>query len=207
MKPTRTLILDYLEIHRVAIASEISRALKVTPADIRHHLNLLKQEGLVETCGLRKASGRGRPSRLFRLSQQKLGENLGILASALLDEIQEQLPENQQSMALHRIARRIRGGVSIPGNLSQRLVQATRRLNELNYQARWEAHPEAPQVIFEHCPYAAILEKHPEICSLDSYLLEDLLVTPVSQLAKLAKDTRGATYCKFRVHERKTSNL
>jgi predicted ArsR family transcriptional regulator len=203
MKPTRALILDYLGTHRVAIASEISRALKVTPADIRHHLNLLKQEGLIESNGLRQPAGRGRPARLYRLSQVKLGENLGLLASALLEEFEHKSQTDQESQPLRRIARRMAGETRVRASLTQRLFQATSRLNQLNYQARWEAHTEAPQVIFAHCPYAAILENHPELCSLDSLLLEELLDTSVIQLAKLAQDARGATFCKFRVNSEK----
>ncbi|MFU8771432.1 MAG: helix-turn-helix transcriptional regulator [Anaerolineales bacterium] len=201
MKSTRTLILDYLETHRVAVASELSRALKVTPADVRHHLSLLEKGGLIEISGQRHPPGRGRPARLYRLSQNKLEENLGLLASALLEDAKDQTEGNQKNDTLQRIARRIAGGAPSRSLLSQRLFRATQRLNDLNYQARWEAHTEAPRVIFEHCPYAAILSQHPEICRLDAQLLEELLATPVTQVAKLARDARGATYCEFRVND------
>lgn len=199
MKTTRQRLLDYLEIHKVATAAELSRSLQVTPADIRHHLALLRKEGLVETAGERPPQGRGRPAGLFRLSRQLLGENLSLLAGALLAETLEGKPEAERRDLLKRIAARLAGERHTAGHLSQRLFLATRRLIELQYKARWEAHSAAPQVIFGHCPYAAILREHPELCQMDADLLETLLDAPAVQTAKLERDARGATYCKFQV--------
>jgi predicted ArsR family transcriptional regulator len=207
MKSTRNLLLDYLEAHRVATATELSRALKVTAADVRHHLKLLIVECVVETIGHRQPTGRGRPARLFRLSQQTLGENLGILASALLNEALNETSGHDQTEYLQRIAKKLSGVGSLHGNLTRRLYQATQRLNILNYQARWEAHTDAPQVIFEHCPYAAIVEEHPELCRLDELILENLIAIPVTQVAKLVQDARGAPYCKFRVNSGETYSV
>jgi len=69
----------------------------------------------------------------------------------------------------------------------------------MNYQARWEAHVDAPHIIFGHCPYAAILPDHPEFCELDKLLLEMLSDLRIDQREKLANDTRGIKYCLFAV--------
>jgi predicted ArsR family transcriptional regulator len=67
----------------------------------------------------------------------------------------------------------------------------------MRYQARWEAHADAPRLTLGHCPYAAILPEHPELCALDAALLETLLGAPATQVAKLARDGRGGMYCLF----------
>ena len=91
---------------------------------------------------------------------------------------------------------------SIPQpHLTQRLYEAVSQLNALGYAARWEARVDAPRIILGYCPYASILEDHPQLCLVDEYLLETLLQAPVKQVAKLAHDTRGAPYCMFIVHE------
>lgn len=207
MKSTRHLLLDYLESHRVATANELSRVLKVTAADVRHHLNLLLTEGIVETIGHRRSEGRGRPPAVFRLSQQALGENLGILASALLAEALHNTHGDAGTDFLKRIASRISGNALTQSNLTLRLYQGAQRLNELNYHARWEAHTDAPQVIFDHCPYASILEEHPELCRLDELILKNLIGIPITQIAKLVQDARGAPYCKFRVNSGEPVNI
>jgi predicted ArsR family transcriptional regulator len=81
--------------------------------------------------------------------------------------------------------------------MTQRLAKAVLRLNELGYQARWEAHSEAPHVILGHCPYALILPEHPELCQMDAHLLESLLGQPARQTKKLAVDSNGKHYCQF----------
>jgi predicted ArsR family transcriptional regulator len=86
---------------------------------------------------------------------------------------------------------------SQPASLTHRLYQAIQRLNQMGYQARWEAHSEAPRLLLGHCPYAAILSKHPELCQMDAYLLEELMGVPADQIKKLAQDSRGARYCLF----------
>ncbi len=48
MNPTQTRILQYLKAHPAAAAAAISRALGMTTANIRYHLNSLEQAGLIE---------------------------------------------------------------------------------------------------------------------------------------------------------------
>ncbi len=199
MTSTRQLILDYLKQKPVATAQEISRALDTTAANIRHHLSILILEGAVDVVGERPTHQRGRPSQLYMLASQARQNNLGILADALLDELLSSTPEDKRLEFLRRLAQRLTGPVESGGNLTQRLYLAIRRLNELQYRARWEARLNAPFVILGHCPYSMILTDHPELCQMDCNILEGLLATPVKQVEKLAVDNQGASYCRFLV--------
>jgi predicted ArsR family transcriptional regulator len=171
----------------------------MTEANARHHLSILKDQGLVEIIGRRTTSGKGRPACLFSPSEQALGHNLDLLASSLLDEVDCLLSPEQKQEILKHIAKRLDGGAVTKNTMAQRLYHAVQHLNEYHYQARWEAHLQAPRVILGHCPYAAILPEHPELCQMDGFLLEALLNAPVRQAAKLSKDTRGAAYCMFQL--------
>lgn len=177
----------------------------MTPANARHHLAILEDQGRVEVVGQRQVKGRGRPAQLFKLSEQALGDNLDGLARALLDVLFAHLPSEERSKYMRQIASRmvevpeLEDGTKPAGHLTQRLYQAVQSLNELKYQARWEARSDAPHLILGHCPYAAILPDHPEMCQLDALLMEELLQTTVKQTARLAQDTNGATYCVFAV--------
>lgn len=203
MTSTRQLILDYLKQKPIATALEISQALNTTAANIRHHLSILTLEGAVEIVGERPNRQRGRPSQLYMLASQARQNNLGILADALLDELLASIPKNEHQGLLRRIALRMAGEGESSRNLTQRLYLAIRRLNELQYRARWEAHLDAPFVILGHCPYSMILTDHPELCQIDSMIIEGLLATPVKQVEKLATDSQGATHCRFLVLQRK----
>jgi predicted ArsR family transcriptional regulator len=201
MKNTRQRILDYLGDHRSVTADELSHALHMTAANIRYHLSILRQRGLITARGERPSKGRGRPAKVYGLPHHKMGENLGLLASALLTEAMDAKDPREQKEFLSIIARLIVGKFQPATGLSQQLLYAVKRLNELNYQARWEAHADAPTLIFGHCPYLSILPDHPELCILDVAILENMLAEPVSQRAKLAHDSDGGTYCMFKLHK------
>ena len=56
----RQRILAYLQSHHGVTAAEVSRALRVTPANIRHHLSILAADGRAKVVGERRpAKGAG----------------------------------------------------------------------------------------------------------------------------------------------------
>lgn len=202
MKTSRQRLLDYIQAHRAVTILELSRALRMTPANARHHLSVLQEQGLVQIVGRRRAAGKGRPAAIYGLSQQTQGHGLRALSGALLDELAGAQANPGPAERLHRVARRLAGdslhrGGAGGASLSQRLVRSVQRLNELSYQARWEAHANAPRLILGYCPYADILHDHPELCQMDAALLEALAGAPVEQIARLAPDLQGLPHCIF----------
>jgi len=206
MKTSRQQLFDFIKNHHVVVTSEISRALIMTEANVRHHLTILQNQGLVEVVGSRRTQGKGRPAQLFRISRQSMGHNLDKLAGALLNELNQSSAEDiLRNVAYRLVDRHIYRGAgkrltSTSGkHYVKRLHYTIEYLNKLNYRARWEAHSEAPLIMLGYCPYADILPEHPELCSLDGYLLEELLGAPVTQISKLTTDERGIPSCTFRV--------
>ena len=199
MTASRKLIIEYLERNPYTSSAELSRALKTTGANIRHHLGVLVQEGVVEAVARRVPLGRGRPAQLYALSSQARSHNLEALTSALLGKLLANLPVEDQHSVLGEIAIRLAGGevISAGSSLAGRLTQAVQRLNSMGYKARWEAHSQAPRLVLGHCPYAAILPEHPELCRMDAAMLESLAGIPMRQEKKQAADSRGAKYCLF----------
>jgi predicted ArsR family transcriptional regulator len=202
MKNARQRIIEIFESRRNASAIEISRILNTTPANIRHHLSILREEKVIEGIGERSLPGPGRPPVVYALSRHTQTHNLDRLASAMLEEMLGGMPPADQTTLLRHIAIKLASiKRTTKSSLTQRLYQAVQRLDEMSYLAHWEARAEAPQIILAHCPYAAILADHQELCRFDALLLEELLSTPVKQSARLAKDPNGLTYCMFMVGE------
>ena len=81
--------------------------------------------------------------------------------------------------------------------IARRLVFIVDKLNEFHYQARWEAGAQGPRILFAHCPYAAIIAKHPELCKMDETLLGELVKSQAGQLAKIGQQPVGSPYCVF----------
>jgi len=194
MANTRTQILDYIRDHQMASAIEISRALPMTPANARHHLNVLEEEKLIEVVGTRTPKGRGRPTTLYALTHQAMDHNIDLLVDAMLKVLKAEDDLDEQ---FSRLVPHLFGKDEPSPTLIVRLNQTIRRLDEMNYQARWEASSQGPRVILGHCPYAAILAENPELCQMDAVFLSSQLAQAVDQVAKLERGPQGIPHCIF----------
>jgi predicted ArsR family transcriptional regulator len=195
---SRQRILDYLQTHPGATPGELARALRQTPANARHHLRGLERDGMVAST-VRPKWGRGRPEKGFTLSERAQGDNFAALSGALLGAYLGSVPEPMRESALRGLADRLgpfppaEPGTSLP----RRLAAVVEALSGLHYQARWEARASGPQVILGHCPFRAIIARHPELCRMDAHLLETGLGVSVQQLEKLQPNERGLPVCVF----------
>jgi predicted ArsR family transcriptional regulator len=199
MKSTRQRLLDILENRPGATAADLSRALRVTQADIRHHLANMVQEGLIVTTGQQRSGRRGRPARRFSLAASVYKDNFDLLSRALLIASLESLTPEEQTAFLEQVANQLVSGVSLKGPLSQRLVQVVNHLNALGYQSRWEAHAKAPRILFERCPFAVLRPFHPVLCQLDVKQLEILSSAPITTIESSAHLDDG--FCLFLVEK------
>lgn len=190
MTSTRNTILETLRVRHQATTEELARLADVTESNVRHHLRKLGSEGLIVKTGRRIVAGRGRPAEVYELADQP--ENLAALAGHLLDR------DRGGEMAMQRLAAAFapgRGDRS--AHITRRLVAAMGVLNRLNYRARWEPDPEGPQVIFAHCPFAEIINEHPELCVMDRLMLERLTGERAEQVEKLEMNNEGVLLCRF----------
>src|SRR5512142_1093706 len=142
-----------------ASSSQIGRSLNMSPAAVRHHLGILRRDGRIAYERAEPKRGRGRPEKLYRLSDRLLGENLAALTDALLSAWLADLPASKRTAALQALGESLaeQAGSLEPGvGATRRLVQLAEKLNGLNYQAHWEAGALGPRILLGHCPYAAV---------------------------------------------------
>jgi predicted ArsR family transcriptional regulator len=123
-----------------------------------------------------------------------MDHNIDLLVNALFEVLREggNLDSKLEKLVPHLI-----GADNSDPNLIARLNTTISQLNELNYQARWEASPEGPRVMLSHCPYAAILSENPELCQMDASILKTRLNQNVDQIAKLERGPQGMPHCVF----------
>ncbi len=196
MPNTRAQILEFIRSNQMASAIEISRALPMTPANARHHLSELEANNLVEVVGMRPPKGRGRPTKLYALTHQSMDHNIDLLVDAMLKVLKstDDLKEQFARIVPHLFDEKEGGAAPFA-----KLNRAIHRFNEMNYQARWEASPDGPRVIFGHCPYAAILAENPELCQMDAVFLSSQLDQKIEQVARLERGPQGIPHCIFSV--------
>jgi len=191
MTTVRQKILGYFNKTRFASAREIGRALQLSSATVQHHLRVLASDGRLEIAAVRGSDRKGRPEKVYGLPRSALGDNLAPLSDALLAEA-------GTGLEMDALAKHLIGNSSFTGQpLVKRLNLTVEKMNKMSYHARWEAGSEGPRVIFSHCPYAAIIAKHPELCRMDASILKEWLGQPATQIAKIGKD--GSSVCVFSV--------
>ena len=189
MATARQKVLTYFSKNRSASAREISRALKMSAATVRHHLRVLTSDGRLEMSFVRERDERGRPEKVYSLPSAALGNNLSALGDAVLVEA-------GSSVRMEALAKRLAGESNFASHpVAKRLNLTVEKLNAMNYHARWEAGPQGPRLIFGHCPYAAIIEKHPELCRMDESLLTEMMGDTAMQMFKIGKE--GSSSCVF----------
>lgn len=180
MVTARQKVLAYLNKARTASAREISRSLQMSAATVRHHLRVLVSDGRLEMTSVRGREGRGRPEKVYSLPRAALGDNLSALSAALL---------TAGDVSVETLAKYLVGEsdfVSQP--LAKRLNLTVEKLNQMNYHARWEAGSEGPRFVFGHCPYAAVIERHPQLCQMDAAMLREWMGQPAAQLFRVGHE-------------------
>ena len=189
MTTARQKVLSYFDKARTASVREIARALKMSPAAVRHHLRILTFDGRLELVSARGRDQRGRPEKVYSLPRAALGDNLSALSDALLTEA-------GSAVQMEALAKYLTGGANIAGQpLAKRLSLIVEKMDQMNYHAHWEAGSGGPRILFGHCPYAAIIEKHPELCRMDEAMLNEWMGLPVTQISKTGKE--GSSVCVF----------
>jgi len=198
MQNTRQRILQYLNTHHQATAPELSLTFDLTQANIRHHLEILQQRGIVEVIGQTSPGQRGRPSLVYMLTKTAQANALDELASALLLDRLTGKPPKQRERILSSTARQLAGiAPDFSKSITIRLGQTVSRLNDLNYKAHWEAHADSPHVVLGRCPYAPILNRHPELCQMDRELINLLSGLDFTQVEKISRQQAGPVNCRF----------
>ena len=102
MVTARQKVLAYLNKTRTASAREVSRALKMSAATVRHHLRVLVSDGRLEMMAVRGREGRGRPEKVYTIPRAALGDNLSVLSEALWTEA-------GKSVSVEALAKRLAG--------------------------------------------------------------------------------------------------
>jgi predicted ArsR family transcriptional regulator len=191
MTTARQKVLTYFNKSSSASSREIGRALQMSSATVRHHLRVLVSEGRLELTSVRGRDRRGRPEKIYSLPRTALGDNLSALSDALLTHA-------GSSVRMEALGKHLAGDAdSASPPLAKRLNLTVEKLNQMNYHAHWEAGSEGPRLIFSHCPYAAVVGKHPELCAMDHALLKECLGRPVAQIFKTGEE--GSSVCVFAV--------
>ena len=202
MHPARQKILEYLKRHGQATIDELAEHLDMAPVSVRHHLDLLIGDNLVEASRVRRKRGAGRPKRLYALTPHAdalFPTNYQKLAAVSLDALKRALPpqafrEVMEAMAEETLRHAPPDLDALPPE--ERLQAAVDFLNQEGYMAFCECAGEEVILHTCHCPFKELVASHPEICAMDDILVRRL--TGMFPL-RLTQILHGEARCTYRL--------
>ncbi len=206
MQQTRRHILEILKERKEATIDEIVTALserigKITAVTVRHHLEILRGDGLVATPAVRRRSAPGRPQYVYTLTERAADHfpnNYQGLASTLLTEIKNQLPPAQVVQILNGVADMMAEQAMIPdAPIEVRLEHAVAYLQEHGYAASWAPNGQGHVLRITNCPYEQVTCTSPELCQMDKKLIDNLVGVDTE---RVSRQTDGDEVCLYLIN-------
>lgn len=200
MQATREHILDVLKERGQVTVDELSRELGLTAVTVRHHIDILRDKGLVSDPLARRCKAPGRPRHVYTLTEKASAlfpKRYSHLVSQILDEVRAQFPPDKVDRMMKRIGERIADQATIPagGDLKARLAATVEFMNGLGYMARWEQSDDDDYLLhIANCPYERVSRQDRQVCVIDSTLLAHLLNVSPQRLTWIAEGDHQCTW-------------
>lgn len=181
MQSSRKHILEILKERGQATVEELGERLNLTTVTVRHHLDVLRSEGLIQDPLVKHRSTPGRPQYVYSLSPRAsefFPKNFDGLSNRLLESIRASLDPDRINLIFDDVAGRFAAAAPPPApgeTTEQKLDRVVAFLDTNGYVARWERVPEGYLLHTTNCPYEGIAASHPELCMMDMRLMTSLL--------------------------------
>lgn len=200
MQSTRERILNILKERGQATVDGLSQELGLTAVTVRHHLDILRGEGLIASPLIRRRKTPGRPQYVYTLADKAASffpKRYGQLTNLILDEVRSHLSPAEMEQLMKNIGERIAGQANLSGKdgFETRLIAVTDFLNELGYMARWEHQDDGNYALhIANCPYEAVSHQDHQICTIDMTLLTCLVGTSPQRVSWSAQGDQDCSY-------------
>jgi len=212
LENTRQVILEILRRRKRVTIEELTRQLRLAPATVRRHLDILMRDAYVEVEQVRRETGR--PHYVFSLSEA--GEDLFPkhyvrLTNRVIDEIVALSPEEIEGrsgadvvdLVFQKMAERMAqayGPRITGGTLDERLGQVVEALADEGIVLEPRKTDEGYVLLGYGCPCRRVQDAHTQLCSHHRWLLSCLLHAEVEPVEPSSLEEEA--YCGHRVTER-----
>jgi predicted ArsR family transcriptional regulator len=200
VQATRERIITIIKKRGQATVQGLSDELGLTTVTIRHHLGMLRKDGLVAAPSVLHRQAPGRPQHIYSLTEEA-GEHFPKgyehLIHWLLEELHERFSSEDVQEVMQSIGERLAAQVDsqTEGELADRLPHIVEYLNEHGYMARWNQTSEGDYLLHvANCPYEKAARQHREICLIDHTLLLHLLRSSFERSTSMIEGDDQCTY-------------
>ena len=204
MQQTRRSILEILRKRGQATVDDIVHDLRqqrsdaITSVTVRHHLNILQEDGLIATQELRRRSTPGRPQHVYALTNKAhtyFPNNYQRLAQGLLHQIQEHVPPEGVNVILEGVAQQMAQDACIPDvPLQERLKLVVEYLTNHGYEATWECTESGYMLHTVNCPYHSAANNGVALCDMDMRLIAGLLGVVPRRVSRMSEGDESCSY-------------
>ena len=200
MQPTRERILHIIKERGQVTVDELSRELGLTTVTVRHHLDILRGEGLISAPRARRRKAPGRPKHVYALTEKAgafFPKRYEHLTSQILSEVRVHFSPDEVDQMMRRIGERMANRAALPNedDFEGRLVAAVEFMNGLGYMIHWERNDDGDYLLHvANCPYEKVSRQDREVCAVDLAMLTRLLGTTPQRIASVAKGDRQCIY-------------
>ncbi len=204
MQSKRQQIIEILKVRGSATVEELSKELGITSVTVRHHIDVLRSDGLVSEPMVRHRSTSGRPLHTYSLTSRAddlFPKNYNSLVAQLLDEVKARFDAREVNVLFEGMTGRLLADAPQPvdgDTVAERFDRAIQFLNQRGYFARWERTPEGIVLHTCNCPYEGLAGKHPELCSMDINLIVGLTGFVPERVCHI---TEGGDSCSYLIRE------
>ncbi|WP_297009280.1 metalloregulator ArsR/SmtB family transcription factor [uncultured Corynebacterium sp.] len=193
---TRRSILTQILRNGPVSASDIGDTLGLSTAGVRRHLDNIVADGLAETVEAPRSTaarsrGRGRPARLFRLTDAgrgQFGHDYDSLALLALRALRETGGDAAVERFADRRMEELFSGVDAEADSS--VVEQARSiagaLTARGYAATVDHAGGGVQICRHHCPVQDVAHEFPELCAAEHRVVAELLGRHTQPLATIA---------------------
>ncbi len=200
MQATRERILSILKEQGQVTVSDLSDALGLTAVTVRHHLDIMRGEGLVAAPVAERCKSPGRPKHVYTLSEQASGffpKRYKELVAQILDEMRARISADEIDQMMQRLGERLADHAVLPAGMDfdRRVAVAIEFLDKLGYMPSWERSDDGSYLIYiANCPYEQISRQDDVVCKMDMALLTRLLGAPPRRISSASQGDHLCTY-------------
>jgi predicted ArsR family transcriptional regulator len=182
---TRDVVLRTIKSVNGATVDVLAEAAGVSPVTVRHHVNGLLADGLIESESVRRNVGR--PYHIYHLSeagQELFPKKYFALSNRLLDELKVRFSAEIVNDLFQSLVQKIideHRPEFEPLDFEGRLNYLMRLLADEGFLARWEHRGNGYRITEYSCPFLNMGQTHAEVCTLDTALIQAVLETEIEQ--------------------------
>jgi predicted ArsR family transcriptional regulator len=182
--------------------NELAEAVDINPISVRHHVNKLEADGLIQS--EEERHGVGRPRLVYTLTQkgmEQFPQRYLQLTLRLLEQLKETLSEKALGEIFQELAEGI--AVDLTQNINLEDLSLKERLNLLEevltsegFMVNLQEEDDNYFLVEASCPYHHVGENHPEICVVDQELIAHFISAPPQRVECILN---GDTQCKYQI--------